>query len=57
MNSGLDVEIDNSGKSSVREIPAITTKHSDVKNIQNEFQLRKRSDRLHEVAKIITFWK
>jgi hypothetical protein len=52
--SGLDVEVDNSEKSSASVIPAYFTRNSDVRNIENMFQLPERSDRLHEVAKKAT---
>lgn len=54
MNSGLDVEVDNSGKSTASVIPASFDRDSDVRNMQNVFQLPERSDRLHEAAKKVT---
>ena len=55
--SGLDVEIDNSRESSDTKISAIITKDIGVRNIWNKLKLPDQSDRLHEVAKRITFWK
>jgi hypothetical protein len=50
VKSGLNVEIENSEMSSVAEIPAITTHHSDVRYRENKFQLRKQSHRHHLFA-------
>ena len=56
-SSGLDDMVDNSEVSSAREIPAISTHHIDVRSMPKELQLTDLNDRLHEVARKVTFWK
>ena len=49
--------VDNSEVGSAREIPAISTHDIDVMSMPREFQLSDLNDRLHEVARKVTFWK
>lgn len=56
-SSGLAVEVDNSSKSSATKISGIVVNDGGVRDTSDELQLQERSERLHEVAKQITFRK
>ena len=49
--------IDNSDVSTAREISSISPHECDVRSMPKEFQRSDLNDRLHEVARKVTFWK